>query len=152
MLLPGGTASCEKGDEDARKLQFTLAALASRDPFALEAAAVCLHVESWRPCAHAQADVSSDLEHALRWQAERSPEEVVSLREATMQALEAAGAEMWEKGWCEDWLKGADASVAKVSATVNGPMLQDLCRAVGYGDSECVNMFREGSIENSVLA
>jgi len=144
ILVAGGLAPNEHVDEDDRKLHFTLEALASRDPFALEAGVVCW-VCGVVACAPSwQMEVSQDLEDALRWQADRTPEEIMIWREATLQSLEAAGAVMWEKGWCSQWLSGADASVAKVAATVNGPMLQDLCQATFYGDSECVNLFRQG--------
>ena len=65
-------------------------------------------------------------------------------RECTLQKLEAAGRAMWSRGLCNAWLHEADADVARVSSTVNGLMMEDLCSAVRHDDAECVELFRKG--------
>ena len=91
-----------------------------------------------------------DVIAALRWQASRTAGEVISQRESVIRQLEAAGEAMWKRGICQEWLSGADPQVARVSSTVNGVMLTDLCRAIQYDDMDCVELFRKGeySIEN----
>jgi len=115
-------------DEDERKIRFALDALDGTDPFELV------------------GELPPDVEEALAWQVSRTPLEVIQQREAIMANLEAAGQTMWENGLCADWLRGADKGVANVSATVNGVMLTDLCRAVDFRDFESVEMFRAGNI------
>ena len=115
-------------DEDKRKIRFALEALNGEDPFELV------------------GELPLDVEEALAWQESRTPLEVIQEREAIMTNLEAAGQAMWEKGLCADWLRGADTWVAKVSATVNGVLLTDLCRAIDYRDFECVEMLRTGNL------
>ena len=89
-----------------------------------------------------QAKIPDDVAAAFRWQADKTPEEVISDREYILSSLEAEGRSMWASGACESWLQSADAALAAVSVTVNGPILLDLCRAIGYDDAECVDLFR----------
>ena len=91
-----------------------------------------------------EGELPPGVEEALAWQASRTPFEIVQERETIMSNLEAAGQAMWGKGLCAEWLRGGDANAAKVSATVNGVMMADLCRAVDFHDFECVEMFRAG--------
>ena len=116
----------KRHEEDVKKLKFTLEAIAAADPFQQE---VSLH---------------RDVEHALEWQAQRTPQQVMQEREETITSLERAGDMMWREGICDFWLKDADEGVRSVSATVNGIILEDLCRAVSYEDSACVELFRSG--------
>ena len=67
-------------------------------------------------------------------------------RELIISGLEAEGLKMWSSGVCTEWLhKASDASIAGVSATVNGPLFSDLCQATLYDDEESVQMFRNGA-------
>ena len=113
--------------EDDRKLCFCLRALDAQDPFELE------------------AKIPDDVAAAFRWQADKTPEEVISEREYILSSLEAEGRSMWASGACQSWLESAEAALAAVSATVNGPILQDLCRAISYDDAECIDLFRVGA-------
>ena len=63
-------------NEDELKLQFTLDAVNGINPFATHAA------------------VHQDVADALRWQAERSPQQVCSQREQIMRKLEDEAAEL----------------------------------------------------------
>ena len=93
-----------------------------------------------------QAELPIDIEAALKWQAERTPAQVMAEREFIISGLEAEGLKMWNSGACTEWLnKASDASIAGVSATVNGPLLCDLCHATLYNDKESVQMFRKGA-------
>jgi hypothetical protein len=82
----------------------------------------------------------------MYWQAARSPEEVIGEREVIMQRLEAADRVMRKNGLCDKWLEGADLEVKRVAASVNGIILEDLCRSVKYADSSCVDLFRHGHV------
>ena len=48
-------------------------------------------------------------------------------------------------GKCEQWMKQADPHVKKVSETVCGPLLQELCEQSIYWDMCCVEVFRLGT-------
>ena len=91
-----------------------------------------------------KADIPKDVLNAFAWQSRRSAVEVMRFREHVMQTLEHASEQMWSNGLCSQWLAGVDPGVAKVSATVNGIMLENLGSSVGYEDMQCIQMFREG--------
>ena len=93
-----------------------------------------------------QENVSKDILDAIEWQTHRTAEETIRYREHVISSLECAGKEMWSNGTCSRWLSNADADVAKVSATVNGTMLEDLCKSVGYEDIDCIDFFRKGML------
>ena len=94
---------------------------------------------------HAQAKIPVDIDAAFRWQSARTPGEVISEREHIMKSLENAGDQMWASGACKRWLQSADAAVATVSDTVNGPIWQDLNIAIAYDDKESIESFRTGA-------
>ena len=109
-LCSESAASDHKGDKEEQKLEFTLKALESPDPF------------------EQHAQLPADVTEAMYWQAARSPEEVIGEREVIMQRLEAADRVMRKNGLCDKWLEGADLEVKRVAASVNGIILEDLCR------------------------
>lgn len=127
-LCSESAASDHKGDKEEQKLEFTLKALESPDPF------------------EQHAQLPADVTEAMYWQAARSPEEVIGEREVIMQRLEAADRVMRKNGLCDKWLEGADLEVKRVAASVNGIILEDLCRSVKYADSSCVDLFRHGHV------
>jgi len=151
------------GDEeggDARKLQYTLDALAARDPMVNEVAPVLgpslcrqfplrvfvpLLVVLSCSCSWCQAVVDQDVLEALQWQAEHDAQTVNEYREALVRSFEQAAGEMSKKGMCTEWFHGCDPGVVGVAGTVNGPMLSDLARAVQHQDVECVDLFRHGA-------
>ena len=49
-----------------------------------------------------------------------------------------------KSGECERWLANAAPEVKRISATINGPMLEALAARINYVDAECVEMFRKG--------
>ena len=65
----------QEHDEDKMKLNFVLNALAS-DPF------------------EQVSEPRADIQEALKWQAARTPDQVIQEREALISTLEAAGAEL----------------------------------------------------------
>ena len=113
--------------EDEMKLSFCLQALDTQDPFEL------------------QAKIPDDVTAAFRWQAGKTPEEVISEREYIVSGLEAEGRSMWASGACKSWLQSVDTALAVVSGTVNGPMMGDLSRAIGFDDVECIDLFSDGA-------
>ena len=127
VMLDVGWGLCVSsvGEDDA-KINFVLNALDAEDPFKMESV------------------IPKEVEEALAWQASKTPSEVMNEREAILSNLESAGEVMWRNGLCAAWIQGADPCVAKVSATVNGIMLTDMCRAIDYRDFECVELFRTG--------
>ena len=50
-----------------------------------------------------------------------------------------------KSGKCEQWMNQADPHVKKVSETVCGPLLQELCERTSYWDKCCVEVFRLGT-------
>ena len=58
--------------------------------------------------------------------------------------LEEADRAMRETGHQQLWFKKADPSVVQVAGECNGFLFEQLLRASGYGDVECVNLLREG--------
>ena len=49
-------------------------------------------------------------------------------------------------GECEKWMGDAEPHVKRVSATVCGPLLQELCERSDYHDKSCVEVFRKGAL------
>jgi hypothetical protein len=132
---------------DIKKLQWTIDALKQRDPFEQDT--------------HLLADNAN----ALDWQAARSGQQVMAERELATAAIEAEVAAAWyahvpcvrlashslatgirSNGECADWFKHADGSVLEVANTVCGPVLARLALRIGHPDTECVDMFRTGSL------
>ena len=137
-------------DDDVRKLQFTFDALQQQqDPF-------------MDPVV-----LDPDLLEAVSWSASRSAAQagllftqgchaidcvrvycaccqVMREREAIISDLERRAALHWQNGHCESWLVGADPHVKRVSATVCGPLLEEVCVSTKYWDKSCTQPFREG--------
>ena len=127
-----------------RKVSFTLQAVHGDDPFA------------------ADCPVPDDAEAALRWQQARSPEAVMKVlllgclwlgsaslrmtqeREAIVCRIEQRAAELWGCGDCGRWFSGADEGVRRVALTMNGPLMEEAARAVGYGGKSCFRNFKKG--------
>ncbi len=53
---------------------------------------------------------------AIKWQAERSPEEVMRQREVMISQLEVANQELHKSGWSARWFDGSDAQLLQVRA------------------------------------
>lgn len=89
--------------------------------------------------------MSSDVVDALHWQAERTAKEVETYREKLLAGLEEAADLMWKQGSCSKWLEAGNLSDEASNSTVNGVLLEDLCKAILYHDSGCVEVFRDGA-------
>ena len=70
--------------------------------------------------------------------------QVMKEREAIITDLEKRAAQYWQSGQCERWMSGADPHVKRVSATVCGPLIEELCDSTRYWDKTCVELFRKG--------
>ena len=66
-------------------------------------------------------------------------------REATINAIEAAAQSFHAAGWCKAWLSNCDPAVRGVSATVNGPLCEQLAEATGYHDCGSFTQLRSGA-------
>ena len=88
--------------------------------------------------------IDSDTHEVLNWQYERTSEQIMAEREAVVEALEVAAAEMQKSGMATEWLSECDAQVAGVSRHINGPLLQQLACVTAHCDMECVEVFRKG--------
>jgi hypothetical protein len=95
----------------------------------------------------------------------------MSLREEMVTQLEKAGAAMFRSAWhallvlglpflvcvvCrsglqEQWLGDVDKDTARVVGPTCGCLLEQLLRAAGYGDVDCVNLLRSGEFGGDVL-
>ena len=89
--------------------------------------------------------LSDDRIAALKWQAERTAEEIINDRESVMRDIEAKGHEFWKNGAAQAWLDEAVPTVRKVVETVNGPLLQYLGAKALHSDIGCVEMLRVGA-------
>ena len=58
--------------------------------------------------------------------------------------LEEADRALRATGRQQLWFNGADPSVLQVAGSCNGFLIEQLLRASGYCDVECVNLLREG--------
>ena len=81
----------------------------------------------------------------LEWGVEKSPEEIMTKRNAMIAQIEQANNTMRKSHGCEEWFKGCDPLVRKVTKNVNGALFQQLLVATDYHDVDCVNMFRRGA-------
>ena len=102
----------------------------------------------------------------LRWQAERSAEQIMAEREGMIAALEEAAHEMRASGAVKEWNAGCDGEIlqvcdlisqcsASVSAAVlpswevsrgvNGLLLEQLAAVTGHVDAQFVEFFRKGA-------
>ena len=110
-----------------RKLAFVNAAMDRDDPF------------------EAKVAIPADVKAALEWTAARSAEEVILERESVISEFERLGKAAKESGDCEKWLESCDASMREVVKSINGPLLQQLMKAVEHCDQECADLFRKGA-------
>ena len=51
---------------------------------------------------------------------------------------------MRNNGLVEEWFKDADPAVRKITAGVNGQLLEQLLRVLKYHDVACVELLRRG--------
>ena len=49
------------------------------------------------------------------------------------------------RGKCEQWMSNAEPHVKRVSETVCGSLMQELCESTKFRDKSCVEMFRKGA-------
>ena len=91
---------------------FCLRALDAYDPFELE------------------ATIPDQVAAAFRWQADKTPEGVISEKQHILSGLEAEGRSMWASDARKSWLQSEEAALAAVSVIVDGPILMDLCRVI----------------------
>ena len=85
---------------------------------------------------------------AIDWLAARTPQQIISEREAMIIKLEEASGAMWASGLCEQWFCAADDKIKDVSAGVNGPLFTALLRALDYVDTGCTQLLREGTLHS----
>ena len=70
------------------------------------------------------------------------PPKKSTYRQNLMAGLEEAADLMWKQGSCSQWLTAGNLSDEASNSTVNGVILEDLCKAILYPDSGCVEVFR----------
>ena len=153
-------SAMEDDGKDAQKLAFTLAALRRSDdddddPFL------------------SSVVVPADVVAAIEWQSVRSATEIIRDREKIISEIEACGAQFWKVAYCvhcschcllclccisceqdgsvAKWFEGCDPVIAKVSATVNGPLMEKLASAASHKDIGCIEFFRKGDIVSAVV-
>ena len=86
-----------------------------------------------------------DTTAAVNWIAERSAEQIIQEREATLKMLEDLAAKCIANGSCHRWFDGVDPCVQQVAEHVNGPLLLALVNHCDYHDKDCVDFFRHGA-------
>ena len=110
-----------------------------------------------------ESSVKDDVRAAAEWAASTPAEEaqpppfrarqararrvrqVIAHREAAVSRVEKIGAQLKASGECARWFNGCDPAVARVSESVNGPLLRMLARECDHPDSEVVEFFRQAS-------
>ena len=61
-----------------------------------------------------------------------------------MRSLEEADARLRDSGISAEWFRRCDDTTLAVSGQCNGHLFEQLLRASGYVDVDCVNLLREG--------
>ena len=84
-----------------------------------------------------------DVVAAIEWRSARSAAEVMHDRERIVCEIEALGARLWQDGTVASCHLGCDEAIARVSATVNGPLMERLAAAARHGDPACIEFFRK---------
>jgi len=115
------------------------------------------------PCEF-KGELAADNASALAWVAARSDQEaclnspflschsllhfcvqVIEQREKIITKIEADAAAFRASGACDAWLKHADAGVRKISAGVNGPILESIVDEAAHCAVCCPELFRNGA-------
>ena len=131
-------------NSDVHKWEYAQSACSDADPWAREVV-LDKHVQEVWFIFWVSRDVGvSFLCQAIEWIAAREPSVVMNEREAMVAKLEEADRAMRETGHQQLWFKGADPSVVQVAGECNGFLFEQLLRASGYRDVECVNLLRDG--------
>ena len=81
---------------------------------------------------------------AIAWVCEKSPRDIKQLRERMISQIEEAGKQLRASGLCQQWFNGSDEVVRDVGGQCNGHLFEQLLRAYGYHDWECVYLLRTG--------
>ena len=81
---------------------------------------------------------------AIDWVAAHSPSDIMHTRERMISQIEIASAKLKECGWHAEWFDGADETIKRISYGCNGHLFSQLLRALGYVDSDCVELLRYG--------
>ena len=90
--------------------------------------------------------VEVEIERALAWIAQRSPDDIMEEREKMIAGLEEADRAMRSSGCCQAWHEGVDDETLKVSGHTNGLLLSRLLEAVRYCDPGCALLLKEGRL------
>ena len=90
--------------------------------------------------------IPRDLEDALDWLYGKTNEEIMRLREGTIQVIEDLGKTLREQGKTQKWLQSIkDDKVRKISENINGPSLEVLTTKINYHDQKVIELFKEGA-------
>jgi len=95
------------------------------------------------PC-KCTAKVSPEMHKVIAWMGQHTAEEVYDFRENVMVWIEQAAAEFKNSGECEAWFEGCEPAVAKISAKINGPLMEMLIDAAEHSDKGCPSLFQNG--------
>ena len=81
----------------------------------------------------------------IEWTNSRTADETIAFRTKVSKWVGKLGKQLRESGEADRWLASADPIVKKVSAGVNGPLMEVLAQAINYHDPEVVELFRTGA-------
>ena len=112
--------------KDAQKLRFISEHFQKQSPFDIE------------------KEMDKDVQSALAWMKERSPEQVINEREYIISEIERQGERMWKSGECDVWLDTCTHGAREVVKGVNGPMMCQLARRTRFDDIKATERFRSG--------
>ena len=126
IRCPYCAIACITGDEII--LDFTLKALAAPDPFAVS------------------LELEQDVVQALAWQGAREPWDIMQQRENILERIEAQAQALLKSGERDKWFSNASEDTKRLTATVNGPLFEQLIKEAGHPDVKCADLFREGKL------
>ena len=86
----------------------------------------------------------ADVVAAIEWQSVLSAAEVMHDGEKIVCEIEALGSRPLQDGTVATWYRGCDDAIARVSATVNGPVMERQAAAARHGDPAYIDFFRSG--------
>ncbi len=89
--------------------------------------------------------IPDGVKEAIEWEAKHEPEVITRTREEIVTRIESAAAAYRSSGRCDRWMADAAPSVARVSESVCGPLLEELARLTKHSDGTCSDMFRKGA-------
>jgi hypothetical protein len=92
-----------------------------------------------------EVELHEQVNRALSWMKDLSVEKIIAKREKAIRLIEERANKFRKKGTVRRWLSLADTHAAVIAHDVNGPLMWELCKQTGFGDTGCIESFRTGA-------